>query len=200
MVNKQIYNGKSSKIFTILIVIMLYIFILLVQPKRFYIWYPTIPMYPDNNEEIDIIVTEYIRNRTYEDIEFFKLTDSNPIDAFRGKISEEYFEKLNSLILSPSIKNKIMFYKLLYNRARPAQVAPDKIDNLYSSTANTAAYPSGHAFQGYYAAKLLSQWEPARKKEWDEIAERVAKIRVIAGLHYPSDNDFARQLVNKLNI
>jgi len=198
MVNKQIYNGKSSKVFTILIVIMLYIFILLIQPKRFYMWYPTIPMYPDNNKEIDIIVNEYIRNRTYEDIEFFKLTDSNPIDAFRGKISEEYFEKLNSLILSPSIKNKIIFYKLLYNRARPAQVAPDKIDKLYSSTANTAAYPSGHAFQGYYAAKLLSQWEPARKKEWDEIAERVAKIRVIAGLHYPSDNDFARQLVNKL--
>jgi len=72
-------------------------------------------MYPDNNKEIDIIVNEYIRNRTYEDIEFFKLTDSNPIDAFRGKISEEYFEKLNSLILSPSIKNKIIFHKYMYN-------------------------------------------------------------------------------------
>lgn len=200
MVKKQMYEISSIKIFITLIVIVLYIFILLIQPKRFYIWYPTIPIYPDNNKEIDIIVNDYISNRTYEDIQFFKLTDSNPMEAFRGKISEEYFEKLNNLIISPSIQTKIIFYKLLYNRARPAQVAPDKIDKLYSTTANTPAYPSGHAFQGYYVAKLLSRWESARKKEWDEIAERIANIRIIAGLHYPSDKDFARYLVNKLNI
>ena len=36
------------------------------------------------------------------------------------------------------------------------------------------------------------------KKEWDAIAERVANIRIIAGLHYPSDRDFARRLVDNL--
>ena len=93
---------------------------------------------------------------------------------------------------------RIMYYKILYNRARPSQVAPDDIDYLDSVTANTASYPSGHAFQGYYAAKILSQWEPSRKQEWMDIAERVANIRIIAGLHYPSDRDFARQLVADL--
>lgn len=91
-----------------------------------------------------------------------------------------------------------MYYKILYNRARPMQVAPEIVDAFSSTTANSASYPSGHAFQAYYAAKILSKWEQARKKEWDSIAERVANIRIIAGLHYPSDKDFARRLVEKL--
>jgi membrane-associated phospholipid phosphatase len=76
------------------------------------------------------------------------------------------------------------------------QVALETVDALESKTANTPAFPSGHAFQAYYAAKLLSEWEPEKKKEWEAIAERVANIRIIAGLHYPSDRDFARRLVD----
>jgi membrane-associated phospholipid phosphatase len=80
------------------------------------------------------------------------------------------------------------------------QVAPEKINAPKSMTADTPAYPSGHAYQSYYAAKLLSKWEPARKKEWDEIAERAAHIRVYMGIHYPSDVKFAQQLVDGLKV
>jgi acid phosphatase (class A) len=117
------------------------------------------------------------------------------MEAFRGKISEEQFNALKKMIGSPFITQRIMFYKFLYNRARPAQVAPDRVDALYSTTANSPAYPSGHAFQAYYVAKVLSEWEPHRKKEWMKIADDVANVRIIAGLHYPSDAEFARQLV-----
>ena len=122
----------------------------------------------------------------------------SPLEAFRGKITEEQFQKLKKKIKSSKIIGKIMYYKRLYNRARPVQMAPEIVDALDSTTANTPTYPSGHAFQAYYAAKLLSKWEPARKKEWEDIAERVANIRIIAGLHYPSDRDFARRLVENL--
>jgi hypothetical protein len=77
------------------------------------------------------------------------------------------------------------------------QVAPEIIDALYSTTENHAAYPSGHAIHAYYAAKLLSQWEPTRKKEWKAIAERMANIRIIERLNSLSDRDFAGQLVDK---
>ncbi len=123
---------------------------------------------------------------------------ASPLEAFRGKLTEEQFQRLKKEVVSPAIVGKITYYKRLYNRARPVQVAPQIVDALYSTTANHAAYPSGHALQAYYAAKLLSQWEPTRKKEWEDIAERVANIRIIAGLHYPSDRDFARRLVDKL--
>lgn len=180
---------------------MAFIYFLLIslQPQRYNIWYPTIQLaYPNNGKEIGIMVRDYFPKRNPENIEFFKLTDASPLEAFRGKITEEQFQRLKKKIKSSKIVGKIMYYKRLYNRARPVQVAPEIVDAFYSTTANTASYPSGHAFQAYYAAKLLSEWEPARKKEWRDIAERVANIRIIAGLHYPSDRDFARQLVDNL--
>lgn len=175
---------------------LLYFILLSFQPVRFYIWYPTISAYPNNAREIGIMVRDYIQKRTPEDIQFFRLTDPSPLEAFRGKISEEQFQRLKKIVSSTAIIQKIIFYKKLYNRARPIQVAPEIIDALYSTTANTPAYPSGHAIQAYYAAKMLSQWEPEKKKEWKAIAERCANIRIIAGLHYPSDRDFARRLVD----
>lgn len=182
----------------ILIIFLLYFLLISMQPVRYYIWYPTIQAYPNNGKEIRIMIRDYIGKRTPEDIQFFRLTDLNPLEAFRGKISKEQFQKLKRIIISRAVIGKIMFYKKLYNRARPFQVAPNEVDAFYSKTANTPSYPSGHAFQAYYAAKLLSEWEPTRKKEWEEIAERVANIRIIGGLHYPSDRDFARHLVDKM--
>ena len=180
-------------------VALIYFLLMSMQPQRYNIWYPTIQSaYPNNGREIGIMVRDYFPKRTPENIQFFKLTDRNPLEAFRGKITEEQFQRLRKKVVRPEIVGKNKYYKQLYNRARPAQVAPEIVDALYSTTANNAAYPSGHAFQAYYAAKLLSKWEPARKKEWEDIAERCANIRIIAGLHYPSDRDFAKKLVDKL--
>jgi hypothetical protein len=179
-------------------VALIYFTLMSLQPQRYNIWYPTIQAYPNNAREIGIMVRDYFPKRTPENIQFFKLTDPSPLEAFRGKLTEEQFQRLKKEVASPVIVGKITYYKKLYNRARPVQVAPEIVDALYSTTANTPAYPSGHALQAYYAAKLLSQWEPEKRKEWEAIAERVANIRIIAGLNYPSDRDFARRLVDKL--
>ena len=197
MVKKQI-STSCSKIF--LIVVVLYILVLLLQPKRYYMWYPTIPIYPDNNKEIDFMVKEYISKRTQNHIAWFHLTDANPLDGFKSKITEEQYKILNEILLSTKVKSEIIFYKIFFNRARPEQIAPEKLNVPKSTTADTPAYPSGHAYQSFYVAKLLSKWEPARKKEWDEIAERVAYTRVYMGIHYPSDVEFARRLVNKVKV
>ena len=190
----------TSKIFIVVIAVVLYILVLLIQPKRFHMWYPTIPVYPDNNKEIDFMVKEYISKRTQDDVALFHLTDANPIDGFKSKITEEQYKILNNIITSTKVTSEIIFYKIIFNRARPIQVAPEKLNAPKSTTAYSPAYPSGHAYQSYYAAKLLSKWEPARKKEWDEIAERIAHIRVYMGIHYPSDVEFARHLVDKLRV
>jgi membrane-associated phospholipid phosphatase len=179
-------------------VALIYFTLMSLQPQRYNIWYPTIQAYPNNAREIGIMVRDYFPKRTPENIQFFKLMDPSPLEAFRGKLTDEQFQRLKKEVASPVIVGKITYYKKLYNRACPVQVAPEIVDALYSTTANTPAYPSGHALQAYYAAKLLSQWEPEKKKEWEAIAERVANIRIIAGLNYPSDRDFARRLVDKL--
>ncbi len=201
MAKKQIPTTSSTspkKI--ILIVIVIYIFILLIQPKRYHMWYPTIPVYPNNNKEIDYMVKEYISKRTQADIDLFHLTDTNPVNGFKSKITEEQYKILYDLIGSGKVTSEIGFYKNLFNRARPTQVAPEKLNAPKSVTANSPSYPSGHAYQTFYTAKLLSKWEPSRKKEWDKIAERTAFIRVYMGIHYPSDVEFARRLVDRLEV
>ena len=156
-----------KKIVTVVVfATFLYFILLSLQPVRYYIWYPTISAYPNNGREIRTMMRDYFPKRTQENIQFFKLTDPSPIEAFKEKISEEQFQRLKKEVTSRKIVGKIMYYKRLYNRARPVQVAPEIVDALYSTTADTPSYPSGHAFQAYYAAKLLSQWEPEKKKEW----------------------------------
>ena len=100
-------------------ILILYVLVLLLEPKKYYIWYPTIPIYPDNDKEIDFMVNEYIRKRTQDDIDFFYLTDDSPINAFKSKISEELYKNLTKIVTSYEIGSKIIFYKILFNRARP---------------------------------------------------------------------------------
>jgi membrane-associated phospholipid phosphatase len=190
-----------KKIFNFfLLIIFIYLLFLSIQPERYYIWYPTVQVYPNNLKEIEIMVRDYIPKRTSENIKFFKLTDGNPMEALRGKISNEIYNKINKIITSRKMINQIMYYKKLYNRARPYQIAPDLVKALKSTTADNPSYPSGHPIQAYYVAKLLTGLEPDRKKEWDEIAERCSNIRIIAGLHYPSDIEFGKRIANKINI
>ena len=161
-------------------------------------WYPTIPIYPDNNKEIDFMVKEYINKRTQADIDLFYLTDVNPMDAFKSKITEEQYKLLNEIVES---KRELIvpLCKIIFNRARPSKIAPEIVNALKSVTSRNPSYPSGHAFRAFYTAKLLSNWEPAKKKEWDEIAERASFVRVYTGIHYPSDVEFARRLVMKID-
>ena len=110
---------------------------------------------------------------------------------------------MEKIVLDPKIINLIMTYKYIYNRARPYQVAPKLINKengtlLISQTADTPAYPSGHAFQAYYLAKILSKKFPKKKDELMKLAKRVSDARILAGLHFPSDRDFAYWLVDNL--
>ena len=204
MVNNFLVNNNMQnfqKIFNFfLYIILIYFLFLSMQPPRFYILHPTIQAYPNNIKEIEIIVRDYLPKRTPENIQFFKLIDNNPMEAFRGKISNEQYNKINKIILSKELAKIIIYYKKLYNRARPSQIAPELVKPLHSKTAKTPGYPASHTVQAFIAARILSKWVPNRKQEWEEIAERCANIRIIAGLHYPSDIEFGKRLANRINI
>ena len=80
-------------------VVLLYFIFISIQPARYYIWYPTIQSaYPNNAREIGIMVRDYIPKRTPENVQFFKLTDASPLEAFRGTISDELFQRLNKKV------------------------------------------------------------------------------------------------------
>ena len=205
---------QSSILHILLILIMIYTILLLVN-EGYYWWYPSINThllcygkpYPNNYCEINIILNDYIAKKNKSDIDFFYLTDNDIPIAFVNVIKSNEMKKKDmfKIILSPKVINIIMKYKNIYNRARPSQVAPNIINKesgtlLNSKTANTPAYPSGHAFQSYYLGKILSTKFPEKKDEIMKIAKRISDIRIIAGLHYPSDRDFAHWLVDNIKI
>jgi len=188
------FHNKHYIIYLIVICILIYLY---TRPK--YISYlPTFPIY--NNDEAYIVLKKW-RNKTAKDIDFFKLTDPSISFAFVDYVNETE-KDLKKIITAPQIVFIIMFFKYLINRPRPYQIETE-IKPIPSKTASTPALPAGHAFQAYYLAHVLSKRYPEKKRLFNNIAKRCDDVRVIGGIHYPSDGALSKQMVDffiKINI
>ena len=172
--------------------IIIYTLILIISPKRYKPYLPTIPIYPDNEEEA-LVVLKLSKNRTQEDIDFFNLTDINMVPAFLPHV-DETLDELQNIILDERVINYVGFFKYLINRARPYQINSN-INYLDSVSGFTPSYPAGHAFQAHYLARILTERYPHKKDLLYSIAEKCDDCRVKAGIHYPSDGIFSKQLL-----
>jgi len=93
--------------------------------------------------------------------------------------------------------------KYHFNRARPYQLSfyyinQDELNPLKSCSATTPAYPSGHTLQALVVADILTHHFPEHKEVFDTIKRRVSMSRIIIGVHYPSDNEFSREIAEKV--
>ena len=68
-----------------------------------------------------------------------------------------------------------------------------------TSTAQTPAYPAGHAMQAQLLANKLTKRYPEKKELFQKIALQCDICRVKAGLHYYSDGEFARALADSIS-
>ena len=178
----------------LLLCIFVYCIILLVSPTRYLYFIPTFPIYPENTKEA-LEVKQIMKNGGLYYHKLFLLTDPSVSFAFARYVPESVSE-LDTMITSVEVTTPLYLLKYLINRARPHQVSD--IKPIPNKTANTPAYPSGHAYQAYYLAKRLGNKYPDRKTQLESLAEDCAMARVYAGLHYPSDNQFSKTLVDKL--
>jgi len=167
-----------------------YLIVIFLQKEKYYWFYPSLPLYP-NNKKDSKITAYYTQKRSDHDIDFFKLTDPSVSYAF-ARFVPENIDTLDALF--QPITKYILLLKYLFNRARPHQVNKN-VKLLESKTANTPAYPSGHTAQAYYLAKQLEKKYPHLRNQLYECAEKCAKARIDAGLHYESDNDFSKYIV-----
>lgn len=91
--------------------------------------------------------------------------------------------------------------KYHYQRPRPFQFAYTQgVDffPLISTDANSPSYPSGHAIDAYKMAYVVGKKIPEIKKEASEFSEKTAYTRIVAGLHFPSDDNFSRIIFDDL--
>ena len=172
--------------------ILLYLCIIIYQDK-YNFYYPTLPIYPNNYQEVEL-VKNMINERDDKDIDDFKKTDIT-ISSLFDEHTEESSKELREIVTQDKIIFLLNSFKNVINRARPYQIDP-MINNVRSLTSHTPAYPAGHAFQAYYLARILTIKYPEKKVLWDQIAERCDIVRVKAGLHYPSDGQFSKRLVD----
>ena len=95
--------------------------------------------------------------------------------------------------------------KYHYNRPRPYKLAkefeiPLDTNEIKNTTADSPSYPSGHAAQSILISNYLSELYPSHKMEFMKLGKDIAKSRIIAKVHYPSDVRFGEIIGNDIFI
>lgn len=99
------------------------------------------------------------------------------------------------------IKNLIFKLKYFYQRPRPYQLAQYyklKLFPYKSYSAETPSYPSGHTLEAYVILNVIANKHPNQYQFCKEMIDDVAYSRLYLGLHFPSDNDFAKEVAKEI--
>lgn len=82
-----------------------------------------------------------------------------------------------------------MYLKDHYREARPSQVCPAIVPLIDPPV--TPSFPAGHALQSHLISRCLEAAGRARSQPdmLFNLSRRIAENRVVAGLHYPLDNE-----------
>ena len=99
------------------------------------------------------------------------------------------------------IRNLIYKLKYFYQRPRPYQLAQYyklKLFPYNSFSANTPSYPSGHTLEACVILNVISDKFPNEYQFCREMIDDVAYSRLYLGLHYQTDNDFAKEVAKEI--
>ena len=97
----------------------------------------------------------------------------------------------------------VLDLKYHFNRPRPYLLAPlydiDLDTNeIKDTTFDSPSYPSGHATQGTLIANYLANKYPLHRGKFLKLGRDIARSRVIAKVHYPSDVQMGEMIGNDM--
>jgi hypothetical protein len=85
----------------------------------------------------------------------------------------------------------ISFIKLMFNRPRPWQLAPYLGMAIHPpiqvATGNSASYPSGHTYEFLILIDYLASKYPEKSNVFRDLYGKIRSVRLLTGIHYPSD-------------
>ena len=95
----------------------------------------------------------------------------------------------------------VMYFKTKFDRVRPSQLVPALLPPI--PVPGHASYPSGHSTQAHLLAQCATAILQATPGQGmglvlTRLADRIARNREIAGLHYPSDTAAGVSLASSL--
>lgn len=109
----------------------------------------------------------------------------------------ENFPKIARLLHGVMQDMRIMEFTVKYRllRPRPYHLEP-KLEPM--ARINSPSFASGHTLWAFIQAYTWAEIIPEKRNEFINLAEEIRRSREIMGLHYPSDNEAARQLSYKM--
>jgi len=99
--------------------------------------------------------------------------------------------------ISNDINPLIAKLKIHFNRPRPFQLANYyklKLFPYNSYSAFSPSYPSGHTIQAYVILNVLGSKYPTEYHFCKKLIDDIIDSRIYLGVHYPTDNDFAKEV------
>ena len=102
------------------------------------------------------------------------------------ELSKDIIKDINPLLL------KLKYH---YQRPRPKQVAQYfklKLFAYQSFSSDTPSYPSGHTLEAYVVLNVIANKFPNEYQFCTEMINDIAYSRIYLGLHFATDNDFAK--------
>ena len=161
-------------------------------------------IFPSNDSEMvkDELneIVDYLKLMEGEDnanyLKRYKAYDRNLLQVINTLFKQKSIdvEALSKEIVE-DIRNLTFKLKYHYNRPRPNQLANYYKLRLFpykSFSDDTPSYPSGHTLEAYVILNVIANKHPSHYTYCKEIIEDVAYSRIYMGLHYASDNDFAK--------
>ena len=161
-------------------------------------------------QELRTVINIIQQERTLENIAFFHKTNvdvTKPFvdivapDTIPSPQTQRVFLRILLYVIAnnPLLHATSLFFKFYYNRIRPYKRFPQQITPLSTTTSeHTPSYPSSHSLQAFAIQKHLTKLYPEHAAQVSATASRIADSRVIGGVHYPSDKEFARHLAKTL--
>ncbi len=119
----------------------------------------------------------------------------------REVLGESYhagnYPKTSALLENIMIDMRIIEFAIKFHllRARPYQLEP-KLKPL--KEIKSPSFASGHTLWAYIQAYTFAELIPSKRKEFLELAYEIGYSREIMGVHYPSDEEAARQIAHRM--
>lgn len=150
-------------------------------------------------DELNEIV-DYLKDISSEDNQSFlaryKSYDRSLLQVIIATFQEKGIdvEELCTEILK-DVNPLLLKLKYHFQRPRPSQVAQYyklKLFPYQSFSADTPSYPSGHTLQAYVILNVIANKYPSEYQFCKEMINDVGYSRIYLGLHFATDNDFAK--------
>jgi len=112
-------------------------------------------------------------------------------------INAKNYPKISKLLQGVMQDMRIMEFTIKYKqlRARPYHLEPSL---RAMARMGSPSFASGHTLWAFVQAFTWSEIVPEKQNEFIALAEEIRRSREIMGIHYPSDNEAARQVAYKM--